>query len=93
MARTKTQTTGNTPFTGTQYAEMLSVRKAAMAGFAEGTVSAEDKGAARAQVRQARKVINATGASVSEWREAEEIREAALPKGRKPRTASVPAQA
>lgn len=76
MARkTPVQTTGNTPFSGTQYTEYLATRQIAMAGFAEGTVSAEDKAAARTVVRQARKAIAATGLTVKAWREAELVRE------------------
>lgn len=87
MARsTKTQTTGNTPFTGTEYVQMLEVRKAAMSGFAEGTVTPQEKGAARVQVRNARTTITKAGFTVKGWREAEQVREAALPKVRKPRT-------
>lgn len=79
MARTvKTQVTGNTEFTGSQYTEFLATRIAAMKGFAEGTVTLEDKNAARAQVRNARNAIRKADLTVEEWRKAEEIREAAL---------------
>lgn len=79
MARRTAQTaTGNTPFTGTQYAALLETRRIAMAGFAEGTVDTATKNAARAAVRNARKAVDATGMSMSEWREAEQAREDAL---------------
>jgi hypothetical protein len=95
MARTKVQTTGNTPFTGTQYTEFLSTRLAAMKGHAEGTVDTATKNAARAVVRQARKVIAGTGMTVEEWRTVEETREAELAatrvhKPRQPKADPVP---
>lgn len=89
MARTaKTQApvaTGGTVFTGSEYAEMLNIRKAAMAGFAGNTVDAATKNAARAAVRNARKAIQAAGFDVKSWREAEELREAELAAAQQPK--------
>lgn len=57
MARTKkTATLPQPTVTDEQYKELLATRLAAMHGFAEGTVDAETKNAARAAVRNARKV-------------------------------------
>lgn len=83
MARRTQQFTAGTAFTGTQYTEALAIRTAAMHGFAEGTVDAATKSAARAAVRSMRKAINATEFSVPEWRQAEAEREAAQKASRK----------
>jgi hypothetical protein len=84
MARKQpASTTGNTSFTGSEYQEYLNVRNSAMKGFAEGTVDAPTKNAARALVRNARKAIQAAGLTVPEWRELEQVREAELAESRK----------
>lgn len=83
MARRTQQFTGGTEFTGTQYTQALATRTVAMKGFAEGTVDAATKNAARAEVRRMRKAINATELSVPEWRQAEAEREAAQKASRK----------
>jgi hypothetical protein len=59
MASTKTQS-----ITPAQYQEMLDIRRAAMQGFADGTVDAATKNTARAAVRNARKVLKAEGVQV-----------------------------
>lgn len=91
MARSaKTQSavaTGGVAITGSQYKELLDTRQLAMHGFAEGTVDAATKAAARTAVRNARKLINANedGLSVAEWRQAEELREAELKAAQQPK--------
>lgn len=81
MARTsKTpvpEFTGGTSFSGPEYSEYLEVRRQAMKGYAEGTVDAATKNAARTLVRTARKAIQAAGMTVADWREAEAARVAA----------------
>lgn len=91
MASTKIQTTGNTPFTGTQYTKALEVRLEAMKQFAEGTVDEAAKNAARAQVRQMRKAITSREMTVQEWREAEAKREEAKKATRRSPKATQPA--
>lgn len=89
MGRTKAvqnplaEITGGVEFTGTQYAEALKVRTAAMHGHAEGTVDTETKNAARAVVRRARNAIKKAGLTVDQWREAEQVRETALAESKK----------
>lgn len=46
------------------YQKLLDTRRAAMAGFAEGTVDEATKNAARAEVRNARKALKAAGVQV-----------------------------
>lgn len=70
---TKTATKVQRPtITDAEYKELLAVRLAAMKGFANGEVDAATKNAARAAVRQARKVRKAEGAILEQAREAAE---------------------
>ena len=93
MARTtKTANTNGTAFTGTEYSEALANRGVAMKAFDAGEMDAATKSGFRAIVRQMRNAITKSGMTVQEWREAEQIREAALTqsrkRSRKPRTES-----
>ena len=97
--RTNPNTNGTT-FNGTQYSQALAERGVAMQAFEKGEINATQKNAARATVRQMRNQITRSGMSVTEWRQAEEIREAEVKASRRPRTRkapqpaeSVPAQA
>lgn len=72
MARTRksaTPTVQVPTVTDEQYKGLLSVRLAAMHGFAEGTVDLETKNRARSAVRNARKVRKAEGAVVETYRQ------------------------
>lgn len=76
MASARTQTTGNIKLSGTTYSKHLEARQIAMKAFEAGTVNEDTMKAARAVVRQDRKLITSTGMTVTEWRAAEELRQA-----------------